>query len=115
MGADVPSGASLTLYARTGDTLTDDGFGISTLLTGRMCFRHQRLSDVEAANRPVGTSSSLVLRLSRPSIPAWRVGSAGPYRSATPASAGVLSWDGEEKLCGYCATLLKCRTADASA
>jgi|GEM_PF-1352078 len=107
--ADVPSGASLTLYARTGDTLTDDGFGISDASDWQNV-----ASAINGSQISSGTGRYVQFRALFAAQPASQypglggVGSAGPYRSATPRLRRVLlSWDGEEKDVDIAATLLK--------
>ena len=107
--ADVPSGASLTLYARTGDTLTDDGFGISDASDWQNV-----ASAINGSQISSGTGRYVQFRALFAAQPASQypglggVGSAGPYRSATPRLRRVLlSWDGEEKYVDIAATLLK--------
>jgi len=107
--SSVPTGAGLTLYARGGNALTEDGFGISDAAawenvpsvssggtfsggTGRYVqFRAVFVS--QTASQYPGTGG---------------LGNAGPYRSATPLLRRALfTWDGDERYVEVSANLLK--------
>jgi hypothetical protein len=107
--ADVPAGAALLMYARSGDALTADGFGIADA--------PEWASVGSIANGGVvsgGTGRYLQFRTVFQSAPfsVYPGGSggtgAGPYRKATPRLRRVLiTWDGETKYVDIVANLLK--------
>jgi len=110
--ADVPSGASLTFYARAGHALTPDGFGIAGALdwasvqpavnqseftenTGRYVQFRAVFEAQPCRDYPSGTTLT-------------GLGVAGPYRSNTPRLRQArFTWDGEEKYVDIAADLLK--------
>ena len=107
--ADIPSGASLTMYARSGNMLTEDGFGIADA---------PAWENVAAASSGDGFSGNtgryVQFRAAFTAQPASQypggggLGSAGPYRSATPKLRRArFAWDGEEKYVDVTADLLK--------
>jgi type II secretory pathway pseudopilin PulG len=106
--ADIPSGASLLLYARSGNTLSADGFGIDDAPQWESLGALARGGTVPGAGRylqfrAVYTSSPFS------AFPGTSGGIAsGPYRTATPRLRQVLiTWDGEAKYVDVMANLLK--------
>jgi len=107
--ADVPAGSSLTMYARSGDALAEDGFGISDAAAWEYV--------PAAANGSVFSGSTgryVQFRTVFTAQPASQypglggIGSAGPYCSGTPRLRRVcFNWDGEEKYVDVTADLLK--------
>ncbi len=107
--ADVPAGSGLTMYARAGNALTDDGFGIADATawenvaaaangspfsgnTGRFVQFRAAFTAQPKSLYPSESGST----------------SGGPYRSATPKIRRALfTWDGEEKYIDVTADLLK--------
>mgnify|MGYP001435623407 CR=1 FL=1 len=108
--ANVPAGSTLSMYARGGNTLTDDGFDISDASAW------ENLGEVSNGGFFSGNTGRYVqfraVYTAQPasSSPetAGGLGSAGPYRSDTPRLRRVLfTWDGEEKYVDIAAELLK--------
>lgn len=107
--ASVPAGASLTMYARSGDALTEDGFGIADAAAWE--------NVPAAANGSVFSGSTgrfVQFRSVFTAQPASQypgqggLGASGPYRSNTPKLQWVrFRWDGEEKYVDVTADLLK--------
>jgi len=105
--ADIPAGSDLTVYARSGDWISDDGFDITDAplwenvdpVSNGGVFGNRRYMQfrVEMAAQP----SSI--------FPGLGDGAGeGPYRSATPRLQHVLiQWDGEEKYVDIMANVLK--------
>ena len=115
--ADIPSGASLTMYARSGDMLTEDGFGIADAPAW------ENVSATSSGGAFSGNTGRYVqFRAAFVAQPASQypggggLGSAGPYRSATPKlRRAQFSWEGEEKYVELTADWLKspeCGTFD---
>ncbi len=107
--ADVPAGADLAMFARSGDTLTDDGFGIADAPSWE---------NVPEASNGGGFSGStgryVQFRAAFLAQPASQfpgsggLGGTGPYRSNTPRIRWArFTWDGEEKYVEVTAELLK--------
>jgi len=107
--ATVPSGATLTVYARSGNSIAEDGFGIIDA---------SAWENVAAAENGAVFSGStgryVQFRAVYTAQPArlypgqGGLGSAGPFRSATPKLRRVLiTWDGDEKYVDIAAKLLK--------
>lgn len=107
--ADVPSGASFTMYARAGDALTEDGFGIADALAW------ERVEPaVDQAGFAENTGRYVQFRAVFTAQPArffpgdGGIGSSGPYRSNTPRLRYArFVWDGAEKYVDVAAELLK--------
>ncbi len=106
--ADVPAGASLLLFARSGDALSADGFNIAdapqwaavgAMANGGTVPGSGRFMQFRAVYQSAPTSV----------FPGESGGVAsGPYRSATPRLRRVLfTWDGETKYVDVMANLLK--------
>ena len=107
--ADVPSGASLALYARSGDVLTEDGFNIA----GAMDW-FQVEPAVSGGGFAENTGRYVQFRAVFTAQPAKAypggggIGSSGPYRSNTPRlRLARFTWDGEEKYVEVSADLMK--------
>jgi prepilin-type N-terminal cleavage/methylation domain-containing protein len=107
--ADVPPGSELLMYARSGNTLTEDGFGIADASSWENVF-----PAVNGAVFSGSTGRYVQFRADFTSQPASQypgsggLGTAGPYRSDTPRLRRVLfTWDGEEKYVDISAMLLK--------
>jgi len=107
--ADVPSGSSLTMYARSGDSLAEDGFGIADAVAWENV-----PAAVNGSAFSGNTGRYLQFRAVFRAQPASQypglggVGSAGPFRSDTPKLRRVcFNWDGEEKYVDVTADLLK--------
>jgi type II secretory pathway pseudopilin PulG len=107
--ADVPAGSSFTMYARSGSTLTEDGFGIVDA--------PEWTSVGAAANGGVvsgGTGRYLQFRAVATSTPFSKFPgetgglAIGPYRNATPRlRRAFITWDGETKYVDIVANMLK--------
>ncbi len=107
--ANIPTGASLVMYARSGDTVSEDGFGISDAPAWENVF-----PAVNGAAFSGNTGRYVQFRAAFTAQPAsvypggGGLGVAGPYRSDTPRLSRVLfTWDGEDKYVDVTATLLK--------
>lgn len=107
--ADVPVGAGLTMYARSGDVLTEDGFGISdtaawenvpAAVNGGAFFGN--------TGRYVQFRAVFTAQPASQYPGAGGVGSSGPYRSDTPRLRRVLfTWEGQERYIDITANILK--------
>lgn len=107
--ADVPSGAALTVYVRSGNTLSDDGFDISDATAWGYVSPAVNGSAVAGATgrylqfRALFTSQPFTLFPGE----SGSTGS-GPCRSATPRLRRVLfTWNGEMKYVDITGNLLK--------
>lgn len=107
--AHVPSGASLTMYARSGHSLTADGFGIAGAMTwDQVTAVSSGSTFVENEGRYVQFRAVFTAQPSRYYPGAGVVGSAGPYRSDTPRlRLARFAWDGAEQYVDVAAELLK--------
>ncbi|MDX9866475.1 MAG: type II secretion system protein [Kiritimatiellia bacterium] len=107
--ADVPAGADLAMFARSGDTLTDDGFVIADAPSW------ENVAEASSGGGFSGNTGRYVqFRATFLAQPASQypggggLGSAGPYRSDTPRIRWArFTWDGEEKYVDVTAELLK--------
>ena len=108
--SDVPANATLKMYARGGNALTEDGFGISDASAW------ENVAEVSSGSTFSGNTGRYVqFRSVFTAQPASLYpaagsgfGSAGPYRSNSPRLRRVLfTWDGEEKYVDVAAQLLK--------
>ena len=107
--ANLPSGATLAMYARSGNTLTEDGFGIADAAAW------ENVAEAASGGGFSGNTGRYVqFRSVFTAQPASQypglggLGSAGPYRSATPKLRWArFTWDGEEKYVDVTADLLK--------
>ena len=108
-GADIPSGASLTLYARAGHALTADGFGIDGALdwaSVQPAVNGEGFS--ENTGRYVQFRAVFAAQPCRLYPGIGGVGNSGPYRSDTPRLRQArFTWDGEEQYVDVAADLLK--------
>ena len=104
--ADVPSGAELKMYARSGDWLSNDGFDIADATTW------EALNPV-ANGGGMGSGRYLQFRAEMQAQPFSQLPEMtgtmnGPYRCDTPRLHHVLiKWDGETKYVDIMANLLK--------
>ena len=108
--ADVPAGASLAVYARSGDTLTDDGFGIADAADWENVAAAANGGPFSGSTGRYVQFRAAYTAQSASQYPELNggLGSAGPFRSATPKLRRVLfTWDGEEKYVDVTANLLK--------
>ncbi len=106
--ADVPAGAKLTLYGRSGDSLSEDGFNIAdapdwaeagAVANGGSMPGSGRYVQFRAAFESAPFSMYPMLSGGVPG---------GPYRSGTPRLRRVrLTWDGDSKYVDIAANLLK--------
>jgi hypothetical protein len=107
--ADVPSGATLTIYVRSGNTLSEDGFDIADAADWGYVS-----PAVNGGTVPGATGRYLQFRSAFTSQPftlfpgeSGSIGS-GPCRSATPRLRRALfTWDGEMKYVDITGNLLK--------
>jgi prepilin-type N-terminal cleavage/methylation domain-containing protein len=109
--ADVPSGATLAMYARAGDALTADGFGIADALDWeRVQPAVDQAGFAENTGRYVQFRALFTAQPARdyPTVGNAGIGGAGPYRSNTPRLRYArFTWDGAEKYVDVAAELLK--------
>ena len=107
--ADIPSGATLALYARSGHELTPDGFGIVGALEWASVQPAVSGAEfVENTGRYVQFRAVLTAQPSRFYPGTGDVGGHGPYRSDTPRLRQArFVWDGEERYVDVAADLLK--------
>ena len=107
--ANVPSGASLTLYARAGHALTADGFGIAGALDWASVQPAANQSGfTENTGRYVQFRAVFSAQPCKFYPGTGGVGNNGPYRSDAPRLRQArFTWDGEEKYVDIAADLLK--------
>jgi len=107
--ADVPAGTGLKLFARGGNTLTEDGFGISDASAWENVAEAVNGSTFSgSAGRYVQFRAIFTAQPARYYPGQGGLGSQGPYRSGTPrVRRALFTWDGEEKYVDVAAELLK--------
>jgi hypothetical protein len=107
--ADIPSGATLALYARSGHELTPDGFGIAGALDWASVQPAVSGAEfVENTGRYVQFRAVYTAQPSQYYPGTGDVGDHGPYRSDTPRLRQArFVWDGEERYVDVAADLLK--------
>ncbi len=106
--ADIPAGAAITMFARSGDVISDNGFDIPDAP------QWGALSEIASGSTVPGTGRYIQFRtlaVAQPNSLFPGVSGAavkGPYRSDTPRLHRVLfTWAGEEKYVDIAGTLLK--------
>ena len=107
--ADVPGGSELTMYARSGNAISPDGFEISDAAAWENVAAAVKGSAFSGnTGRYVQFRAVFTAQPCSQYPGATGVTTKGPYRSATPKVCRVLfTWDGEQKYVDVNADLLK--------
>ncbi|MDD4102488.1 MAG: type II secretion system protein [Kiritimatiellae bacterium] len=107
--AHIPPGATMVMFARSGDTLSEDGFGISDAPAWENVFPAVNGAAFSGnTGRYVQFRAVFTAQQASQYPGGGGLGVSGPYCSDTPRLRRVLfTWDGEDKYVDITATLLK--------
>jgi len=106
--AEIPSGSDLKLYARSGNTLSNNGFDISDASAWNAVSTMSNGGTVPGNGRYVQFRAVATAQSSSQFPGLSGVASEGPYRSDTPRLHRVqFAWDGESKYVDVTGSLLK--------